>query len=78
MAIALGDAFSEARCEDRGPRGFATLNDEMDVGCQSAERGSTELAMEALRRNLHLQGLVCEASEVWDGVFQCSWRSNVE
>ena len=72
MAIALGDAFSEARCEDRGLRGFVNLGDEMGVRCQSAERGSMELAMEAKRRNLHLQGLVCEASEALDGVFQCS------
>lgn len=88
MAIAVGDAFSEARYEDRGLRGFVKLGDEVGVGSQSADRGSMELAMEevtaeracsqAKRRNLYLQGLVYEASEALDRVTQCSCRSNVE
>lgn len=61
---------------------FVNLGDEMDVSCQSAERGSMELAMEvktaeracsqAKRRNIYLQELVYEASEDLDGVSQCS------
>ena len=88
MATAVGDAFSEARCEDRDLRGFVNLGDEVGVGSQSADRGSMELAMEvvtaeracsqAKRRDLYLQGLVCEASEVLDRVPQYSWRFNVE
>lgn len=88
MATAVGDAFSEARCGDRGLRDLVNLGDEVGVGPQSADRGSMELGMEvvtaeracsqAKRRNLYLQGLVYEASEVLDRVPQCSWRSNVE
>lgn len=62
--------------------------DEVGVGFQSADRGSVELAMEgvtagracsqAKRRRRYLQGLVCEASEAWDRVPQCSSRLNVE
>lgn len=82
MATAVGDAFSEARYEDRGLQGFANLGDEVGVGSQSADRGSMELAMEVMTaecgcsqakgRNLYLEGLVCEASEALDRVPQCS------
>ncbi len=48
MATAVGDAFSEARYEDRGLQGFANLGDEVGVGSQSADRGSMELAMEVM------------------------------
>ena len=88
MATAVGDASSEARDEYRGLRGFVNVSDEVDVGSQSADRGSMELAMEVVtaeracsqanRRNRYLRGLVCEVSEALDRVPQCSWRSNVE
>lgn len=60
------------------------LDEEVGLSSQSADRGSMELAMEvvtakracsqAKRRNLCLQGLVCEASVALDRVPQCSWR----
>ena len=85
MATAVDDASSEARYEDQGLRGFVKLSDEVDVGSQSADRGSMELAMEVLtaertysrakRRDRYLKGLVCEASEALERIPQRSWRS---
>lgn len=88
MATAVGNAFSKARYEDRGLRGFVSLGDVVGVGSQSADRGSMGLVMEvvtaeracsqAKRRNLYLQGLVYKAFEGLDRVPLCSWRSKVE
>ena len=88
MASVVGDASWEVRYEDLDLHSFVNSGDGVDVGSQSADRGSMESAMEvvtakracsqAKRRNLHLQGLVYEASEALDRVAQCSWQSNME
>ena len=79
LTTAVGDASSEAGYEDRD---FVNSDDEAGMGSRSADRGSMELAIEVVttertysqvkRRNLRLQGLVCEACEVVDRAPQCS------
>ena len=79
LTIAIANASSEARYENQSLRGTVNSDDEVDVGSRSADRGSMELAIEveraysqAKRRNLYLQGLVCEACEALDRVPQRS------